>query len=91
MHSLINAVGAGLGIMVFTRRRAGAVGLRIWDDAPLPKPGPLYSGVYVREGGEREIYDELADEMAKVIHGPPDVQARVYAGRIPGRRARPAA
>src|SRR5579884_1712156 len=71
MHSLANAVAAGLGIMPFTRRRARAVGLTIWDDAPLPKPGSLYSGIFVRESGAREIYEQLADEMATVIHGPP--------------------
>jgi DNA-binding transcriptional LysR family regulator len=79
MHSLTNAVAAGLGVMPFTRRRARAVGLVPWDDAPLPKPAPLYSGILVRESGAREIYEQLADEMAAVIHGPPDLQARIYA------------
>jgi len=91
MHSLINAVGAGLGIMLFTRRRARAVGLTSWDDAPLPKPTPLYSGIYVRESGAREIYEQLADEVAAVIHGPPDVQARIYAAIAPLGKASSAA
>jgi DNA-binding transcriptional LysR family regulator len=80
MHSLANAVTAGLGIMPFTRRRARAMGLTIWEDAPLPKPGSVYSSIFVRESGAREIYEQLADEMAAVIHGPADVQGRIYAG-----------
>jgi DNA-binding transcriptional LysR family regulator len=83
MHSLTNAVTAGLGIMLFTRRRARAVGLGIWEDAPLPKPGPLYSGIFVRESGAREIYEQLADELAAVLHGPLDLQTRIYAGDDP--------
>jgi DNA-binding transcriptional LysR family regulator len=83
MHSLTNAVAAGLGIMLFSRRRAHALGLGIWEDAPLPKPAPLYSGIYVRESGAREIYEQLADELATVLHGPLDLQARIYAGAEP--------
>jgi DNA-binding transcriptional LysR family regulator len=83
MHSLSNAVAAGLGVMLFTRRRAHAVGLGIWEDAPFPKPGPLYSGIFVRESGARDIYEQLADELAAVLHGPLDVQARIYAGEEP--------
>jgi DNA-binding transcriptional LysR family regulator len=82
MHSLANAVSAGLGIMPFTRRRARALGLTIWDDAPLPKPPPLYSSIFVRESGAREIYEQLAGDMASLIHGPPDIQGRIYAGVI---------
>jgi hypothetical protein len=66
--------------MPFTRRRARAMGLTIWEDAPLPKPGAVYSGIFVRESGAREIYEQLADEVASVIHGPADVQGRIYAG-----------
>jgi hypothetical protein len=69
--------------MLFTRRRAHAIGLGIWEDAPLPRPSPLYSGIFVRESGAREIYEQLADELATVLHGPLDVQARIYAGEEP--------
>jgi DNA-binding transcriptional LysR family regulator len=91
MHSLTNAVAAGLGIMPFTRRRARAVGLVPWDDAPLPKPAPLYSAIFVRESGAREIYEQLADEMSTVLHGPPDLQARIYAALGPMPKASSAA
>jgi DNA-binding transcriptional LysR family regulator len=84
MRSLGNAVAAGMGYMVATRRRASAVGMKVWENGPLPKPAPLHSAVYVREGGTREIYERLADQVAAVIHGPLDVQAQAFAafGRV---------
>jgi DNA-binding transcriptional LysR family regulator len=91
MRSLGNAVAAGLGYTIATRRRADAVGLRVWDDGPLPKPAPLHSAVYVREGGTREIYEQLADQVAAVIHGPPEAQARAYSAFGQSRKASSAA
>jgi len=69
MHSLRSAVAAGLGVMPITRRRAVSAGMTIWEDAPLPKLAGLYSSIYVREGGEKDIYEELADEIATLIFG----------------------
>jgi DNA-binding transcriptional LysR family regulator len=80
MRCLGNAVAAGMGYMVATRRRALAVGLTVWDDAPLPKPAPLHSAIYIREGGTREIYGQLADRLAAIIHGPSEAQERAFAG-----------
>lgn len=68
MHSMRVAVAAGLGVMPLTRRRAMSASMSIWEDAPLPKLPELYSGVYVREGGERRVYEELADEIAALIY-----------------------
>jgi len=68
MTSLNGAVAAGLGVMALTRRRANDFGLNIWDDAPLPKLPDLYSGVYVREGGVRAAYEQLADEIGAAIN-----------------------
>jgi DNA-binding transcriptional LysR family regulator len=66
MATLEGAVVAGLGVMAVTRRRADEIGLVIWDDAPkLPN---LYSGVYIREGGTRAAYEQLADEIAAAIN-----------------------
>lgn len=42
----------------------------IWEDAPLPKLPDLYSGVYIREGGARAAYEQLADEIAVVLRKP---------------------
>jgi DNA-binding transcriptional LysR family regulator len=68
MTSLNGAVAAGLGVMAVTRRRANDIGMLIWDDAPLPKLPDLYSGIYVREGGARAAYEQLADEIAEAIN-----------------------
>jgi DNA-binding transcriptional LysR family regulator len=68
MNSLEGPIMAGLGVMAVTRRRAIEVGLTIWDDAPLPKLPDLYSGVYLREGGTRVAYEQLADEIGAAIN-----------------------
>jgi len=68
MASLEAAIMAGLGVMAVTRRRATEIGLPIWDDAPLPKLPDLYSGVYIREGGTRAAYEQLADEIGAAIN-----------------------
>jgi DNA-binding transcriptional LysR family regulator len=70
MHSLSNAVAAGLGVMPITRRRAKQVGITVWEDTPLPALPALYSGIYVREGGARASYEQLADEIAEMMFGP---------------------
>jgi DNA-binding transcriptional LysR family regulator len=67
MHSLQSAVAAGLGVMPITRRRAALSGMTVWEDAPLPKLAGLFAAIYVREGGEQAVYEELADEIAKLI------------------------
>ncbi|MGB7256484.1 MAG: LysR family transcriptional regulator [Pseudolabrys sp.] len=73
--SLSGAVAAGLGVMAFARRRAMAFGFSAWDDAPLPKLGNLYCGVYIREGSGREPLEQLADAIAEVLR--PDGAASV--------------
>jgi DNA-binding transcriptional LysR family regulator len=70
--SLRSAIEAGLGVMAITRVRAEKVGLKIWEDSPLPKLPDLYGGIYVREGGARAVYEELADAIAAVLYGPSD-------------------
>jgi len=81
MRSLSNAVIAGLGYGITIRRRADAVGLTVWDNGPLPKPAALHSAVYVRDGGAREIYEPLADQVAAILHGSLDTQQRAFSGR----------
>jgi DNA-binding transcriptional LysR family regulator len=83
--SLGGAVAAGLGVMAITRRRAHEARMTIWEDAPLPKLPDLYSGIFIREGGPRAIYEQMADEIAAVIFGAvdhkPDLLARLAAAR----------
>jgi DNA-binding transcriptional LysR family regulator len=68
--SLANAVAAGLGVMATSRRVAIATGMTIWEDTPLPKLADIYCGVYVREGGARAAYEQLADEIAAALQAP---------------------
>jgi DNA-binding transcriptional LysR family regulator len=65
--SLEAAVNAGLGVMVLPRSRVGRTSLSIWRDAPLPELPHLYFGVFLREGGNWEALEQLADEIATVL------------------------
>jgi DNA-binding transcriptional LysR family regulator len=67
MTSLNGAVSAGLGVLAISRRRAVETGFTVWEDAPLPKLPDLYRGIYVREGGSRAAYEQLADEIAMAL------------------------
>lgn len=69
LTSLSKAVAAGFGVMPIARKRAEQIGVIVWEDTPLPKLPDLYSEIYVREGGARAIYEELADDIATVIFG----------------------
>lgn len=91
MHCLSRAVAAGLGVMATTRRRAIEIGMTIWEDAPLPKLPDLYSGVYVREGGARATYEQLADAVAAVMYKPVESPANVRATLAAARTANTAA
>lgn len=71
MHSLTNAVVAGLGVMPITRRRANQIGMAVWENSPLPVLPSLFSGIYVREGGARASYEQLADEIAAALFAKP--------------------
>jgi DNA-binding transcriptional LysR family regulator len=61
---LIEAVDAGLGVMVLPRARVARANLIPWDDGPLPKPTNFYCGIYLREGDDRAALDALAGEIA---------------------------
>jgi DNA-binding transcriptional LysR family regulator len=65
--SLSKAVIAGLGVMPFIKGRVADLGMLPWDDGPLPKLAKLHTGIYVREGGDRIAYDQLADAIAEVL------------------------
>jgi hypothetical protein len=59
--------------MAINRRRADDDRIVVWEDGPLPKLPDLYSGIYVREGGARAIYEQLADEVANILYAPDQV------------------
>ena len=54
----------------FLGPRAENADLVVWDDAPLPKLPELYSEIFVREGGARAIYEQLADDINAIIYQP---------------------
>ncbi len=87
--SLASAVMAGLGVMAISRRIAADTDLMIWDEAPLPKLADLYCGVFVREGGVRAAYEQLADEIAAALQAPAGTPKLVAVGQ--SRKASPAA
>ncbi len=88
-EALRSAVAAGLGIMVAPRHRVPAE-LEAWDDGPLPPPPSVYCGIFVRDGAERDMLDQLADRFAQTLRRPAAVAlgARVYAPPSP-ETARP--
>ncbi len=91
INTLIGAVNAGLGVMAITRRRAQTVGMTVWANPPLPKLPDLYSGISIREGGARAVYEQLADEIDAVFHNLPGGAAKSFAGAAAARKANSAA
>ncbi len=71
LNSLAAAVGAGFGVMVMPRGRALRSNLYIWEDAPLPPLPQIYCGIYVREGGEHKVIEELADYLEADLRAEP--------------------
>jgi DNA-binding transcriptional LysR family regulator len=67
--SLSGAIAAGLGVMVIARRVAADFGMMVWEDSLLPSLPDLYCGIYLREGGARTAYEQLADEIGATLHG----------------------
>jgi DNA-binding transcriptional LysR family regulator len=72
--TLSAAVTAGLGVMVITRSRVRPKEMMIWEDGPLPKLPPLFCGIYLAEGGDRETREQLAQAIATVLHPSHEVQ-----------------
>jgi DNA-binding transcriptional LysR family regulator len=58
--ALTAAVAAGLGISVLARSEVPP-DVEIWHDPPLPAPSDLYCGIYLREGVECRMLEQLAD------------------------------
>jgi DNA-binding transcriptional LysR family regulator len=68
--SLEAAVLAGLGVMVLPHSRVAQTTLSIWEDPPLPELSQLHCGIFLRQGGNRAVLEELADEVATVSRPP---------------------
>jgi DNA-binding transcriptional LysR family regulator len=61
------AVGAGFGVMVLPRSRADIPGIKIWEDAPLPKLPDAFGGIYIRGGAEPEDREQIANAVAAAL------------------------
>jgi DNA-binding transcriptional LysR family regulator len=88
--SLAAAVEVGLGVMPTLRRVAADLGMTVWAEGLLPKLPPLYCGIFVREGGARAAYEQLADDIAVALGGPARAGEPIPAARLP-RKTSPAA
>ena len=81
--SLAAAVASGFGVMVIPRSRVQLTQLTEWEDAPLPKLPELHGGVFMREGDDRAVLKELADEFAADMGRPrPTHQTVVHSPAI---------
>jgi DNA-binding transcriptional LysR family regulator len=61
------AVAAGFGVMALPRSRAEIPGIKIWEDAPLPKLPDIFCGIYVRAGAEPEDREQIANAVAAAL------------------------
>lgn len=72
--SLSGAVAAGLGVMALARRRVDQFSLLGWnneglvcDDTLLPKLENVFCGIYIREGSNGEVLEQLADMIWQAL------------------------
>jgi DNA-binding transcriptional LysR family regulator len=65
--SIVEAVRHGMGVAAVSARRTEIPGIAVWEDAPLPPIAPLYFGIYLSEGSDRELLERLADTIYEVI------------------------
>jgi DNA-binding transcriptional LysR family regulator len=61
------AVAAGFGVMALPRSRADVAGIKIWEDAPLPRLPDIFCGIYVRAGAEPDDFMQIADAIAAAL------------------------
>jgi len=61
------AVAAGFGVMALPRSRADIPGVKIWEDAPLPRLPDIFCGIYVRAGAEPEDREQIANAVAAAL------------------------
>ena len=66
IDSTMAAVAAGLGISPAIERLAPA-DLAVWRDAPLPPLPAIECGIYLREGHDDPLIEELAESVAAAI------------------------
>ena len=64
--SVAGAVAAGLGVAVMVERLVPPE-VTVWRDPPLPQLPEIACAIYLREGGDRELLESLADALAAAV------------------------
>jgi DNA-binding transcriptional LysR family regulator len=82
--SVTAAVAAGLGISAMIERLVPAE-LAVWRDAPLPPLPNIDCGIYLREGHDHPLLEELAQALAAAIRPPAAITAPL--GSVSERQA----
>jgi len=67
LGEVATAVAAGIGVMALARSRLASTELLVCEDRSLPKLPDIVCSVYVREGGDREALEQLADALAEIL------------------------
>jgi DNA-binding transcriptional LysR family regulator len=78
IRGLASAVSAGIGVMVLASHREVS-SIYPWEDAPLPRLPKVYRGIYVREGGDRAMLEQLANAIAAALRPQPAAGAQIAA------------
>lgn len=65
--SLAAAVAAGMGVMPYPRNRSLGDNLSIWDSGPLPPIHDVSCAIYLRDGGDQALLEQVADTLADAL------------------------
>ena len=65
LAEVTSAVAAGFGVTALSRSRIAGTDLIICDDRVLPKLPDIVCSIYLREGGDRDALESLADALAE--------------------------
>jgi DNA-binding transcriptional LysR family regulator len=81
-RAVLAAVAAGLGVALLSARTV-PLEFRERDGEFLPKAADMWCGIYLREGVDTDVLEELADATAEALRPLPDVQRSVAAEPFP--------
>ncbi len=65
--SLSEAVRAGMGVLPYPRSRSLPRDLVVWDDGPLPPINDVSCAIYLRDGGDQAVLQQVADTLAEAL------------------------
>jgi DNA-binding transcriptional LysR family regulator len=81
LAALLSAVAVGLGVTLLPSRGVSDQ-FGVCEAESLPKSCDLWGGIYLREGIDRDVLEELADTMAEALRPRPE-------GLVPARAPAP--